>query len=76
MVIWGREAWVNYINMRDYLNAHEEVAMEYSGLKERLAEAYPEDRIAYTDGKSALIERILQVAEQWRKQSTRGLTEV
>lgn len=76
VVIWGREAWVNYINMRDYLNAHEEVAREYSDLKERLAEAYPEDRIAYTDGKSALIGRILQAAEQWRKQSTRGLTEV
>ncbi len=56
--------------------AHEEVAREYSDLKERLAEAYPEDRIAYTDGKSALIGRILQAAEQWRKQSTRGLTEV
>ena len=60
--------WHNYINMRDYLNTHEEDAKEYADLKERLAKAYPKERIAYTDGKSALIERILQMADEWRKQ--------
>ena len=54
--------------MRDYLNTHEEDAKEYADLKERLAKAYPKERIAYTDGKSALIERILQMADEWRKQ--------
>lgn len=68
VVIWGQEAWNNYINMRDYLNAHEEEAKEYSDLKERLAREYPEDRIAYTNGKRALIERILRTADEWRKQ--------
>lgn len=48
--------------MRDYLNAHEERAKEYSALKERLAQKYPEDRIAYTNGKSDLIEEILKEA--------------
>lgn len=55
VVIWGQEAWNNYINMRDYLNTHEKEAKEYSELKERLAKKYPEDRSAYTNGKSALL---------------------
>ncbi len=38
--------------MRDYLNAHEGKAKEYSDLKEHLAEEYPKDRNAYTNGKS------------------------
>ena len=51
VVIWGQKIWHNYINMRDYLNTHEEDAKEYADLKERLAKAYPKERIAYTDGK-------------------------
>ncbi len=68
VVIWGQEAWNNYINMRDYLNAHEEKAKEYSDLKGRLAEEYPNDRMAYTNGKSTLVESILRSAEEWRNQ--------
>ncbi len=49
------------------MNVHEEKAKEYSSLKEYLAKAYPEDRNAYTEGKSALIEEILQSAEEWRR---------
>ena len=68
VVIWGQEAWNNYINMRDYLNTHEKEAKEYSELKERLAKKYPEDRSAYTNGKSAFIEKILLMAAKWREQ--------
>lgn len=60
VVIWGQEAWNNYINLRDYLNTHEEKAKEYSELKERLAKEYPNDRVAYTNGKSIFIKSILQ----------------
>lgn len=67
VVIWGEKNWNNYLNMRDYLNAHEDRAKEYSELKERLAKEYPEDRAAYTNGKAALIEDILRCAEEWRK---------
>ncbi len=66
VVIWGQKAWQDYINMRDYLNAHEHRAKEYAELKERLAEKYPEDRTSYTNGKSAFIEDILRRAEEWR----------
>lgn len=67
VVIYGSEKWDNYINMRDYLNSHEEVAKRYDELKKSLAIKYPDDRIAYTDAKSELIEEILQYAKKWRK---------
>ena len=59
--------WNNYVNMRDYLNCHEEDARAYSELKERLAGEYPEDRNTYTEKKSVLIDEILQKASEWRR---------
>ena len=67
VVIWGESAWNNYINMRDYLNANDEMAMEYSQLKVRLAEEHSDDRIAYTEGKHEVIGKILEEAREWRK---------
>lgn len=63
-VIYGSAEWNNYINMRDYLNTHENEALEYARLKETLAEEYPEDRIAYTNGKQIFIENILKKARK------------
>ena len=60
----GKKACNDYVNMRDYLNTHEEKAKEYSDLKERLANKYSEDRQSYTKGKSVLIESILRSAEE------------
>ena len=67
VVIWNEEQWNNYINMRDYLNAHEERAKEYSELKIQLAKVFSEDRILYTKGKNDLIQTILIEAKEWRK---------
>lgn len=67
VVIFNSKEWNDYINMRDYLNANEEKAKEYSELKKQLANKYPNDRIAYTNGKSKLIEEILNSASMWRK---------
>ena len=67
VVIWEQESWNNYLNMRDYLNTHEDRAKEYAELKERLAKEYPEDRVAYTNGKAMFIEEILRCAGEWRK---------
>lgn len=66
VVIWQEKKWNHYVNMRDYLNSHEGQAKKYSELKQQLAEVYPQDRISYTNGKSALIEDILQSADEWR----------
>lgn len=68
VVIWGQKAWNNYINMRDYLNCHEDKAKEYSKLKEILAKKFPEDRNSYTSSKSIFVEDILQSAAKWREQ--------
>ena len=67
VVLWGQKAWNDYINMRDYLNANEDTAKEYSDIKMSLAEKYSNDRIAYTNGKSDYIEKILKSAEEWSK---------
>ncbi len=49
---------------RDYLIAHPETAKEYEDLKLRLAREYPDDRVAYTNGKSAFCTRITRLARE------------
>jgi GrpB-like predicted nucleotidyltransferase (UPF0157 family)/ribosomal protein S18 acetylase RimI-like enzyme len=44
---------------RDYLRAHADAAREYEALKRRLAEAYPNDRLAYTREKTSFVTRII-----------------
>lgn len=67
IVAYGSEEWNNYVNMRDYLNCHEDDARAYSELKESLARQYPDDRQTYTEKKSELINRILLRAGEWRE---------
>jgi GrpB-like predicted nucleotidyltransferase (UPF0157 family) len=45
---------------RDYLICHPETALEYQILKMRLASRYPNDRVAYTDGKSEFIASVME----------------
>ncbi len=61
-VIFISEAWNNYINFRDYLNAHPQAAEEYCELKKSLAEQYPNSRERYTALKSVFIHRVLAAA--------------
>jgi GrpB-like predicted nucleotidyltransferase (UPF0157 family) len=49
---------------RDYLIEHPLIAEEYRGLKLSLASAYPNDRVAYTEGKT---EFIMEVTERARR---------
>ncbi|HEY3897878.1 MAG TPA: GrpB family protein [Chthoniobacter sp.] len=53
---WGR------LIFRDYLIAHPDVARDYEQLKIQLAAAHPNDREAYTIGKSDFIAAIMQRA--------------
>ena len=68
VTVYDSEEWNNYLNMRDYLNCHEEDAHAYSELKKRLAEQYPDDRGTYTSMKSEMIAEILYKANLWRTQ--------
>ncbi|MGH2583641.1 MAG: GrpB family protein [Dehalococcoidia bacterium] len=47
---------------RDYLRTHPEAAREYEALKRTLAERYPLDRGAYTEGKRAFVAAIVERA--------------
>ena len=58
-VKWNGTEWKNYIHFRDYLNANENVALQYEKLKEELESKYADDRVAYTNGKQNMINKIL-----------------
>ena len=59
--------WEALVFFRDYLIQHREAAQEYAELKSVLAQRFPTDRQAYLDGKSVLIERVLQSARSQRR---------
>ena len=48
---------------RDYLRSHPEAVEQYVALKEGLRQRYPNDREAYTDGKTEFIKNILSMAK-------------
>jgi GrpB-like predicted nucleotidyltransferase (UPF0157 family) len=50
---------------RDYLIEHPELARQYASLKFDLALAYPNDRVAYTNGKTEFITRVTQLAKAY-----------
>lgn len=59
VVKWNGTEWKNYIYFRDYLNANENVALQYQKLKEKLESKYADDRVSYTKGKKDMINIIL-----------------
>lgn len=62
------EQWERLL-FRDYLIEHPEVAKEYEALKLRLAEDYPNDRVAYTNGKTDYVMRVTQIAKKYYKKA-------
>jgi len=54
MVEAHMEHWASLL-FRDYLIAHPDVAQEYESLKRRLAQEFPNDRVAYTRGKTEFV---------------------
>lgn len=69
VVLYGSREWNDYLDLRDYLNADKTAAEEYERVKAELAERYPDDRGAYTEGKSEIIASLLKRARAWRKDS-------
>jgi GrpB-like predicted nucleotidyltransferase (UPF0157 family) len=55
---------------RDYLIEHPHVAADYQGLKIRLASDYPNDRVAYTEGKTAFVVKVTGQAKQFYRRLT------
>lgn len=54
--------WKRLILFRDALRNDAALVAEYSRLKGRLAEQFPNDRVAYTDGKAAFVNRVIDAA--------------
>lgn len=54
---------INNIRFRDYLLTHPEAVQAYCQLKHDLAARYPNNRLAYTDGKAEFIRSILELAK-------------
>ena len=57
-----REHWDRLL-FRDYLIAHPKTAQEYARIKTDLAAAHPNDRVAYTEGKTAFIRNVTAQAK-------------
>jgi GrpB-like predicted nucleotidyltransferase (UPF0157 family) len=57
------EHW-DWLCFRDYLIGHPETAREYESLKLRLARDFPNDRVAYTRGKTEFIARVTRLAKE------------
>lgn len=63
MVEPGFEHWDRLL-FRDYLIERPAVAAEYGDLKRRLALAHPNDRVAYTRGKTDFVVRVTALAKE------------
>lgn len=55
------------VNFRDYLKQHPDVAVEYSKLKMKLADQYPNDMDAYTLEKNTYIAELEVKINIWKK---------
>ncbi|WP_448552844.1 GrpB family protein [Thalassotalea montiporae] len=64
LVPYQSPLWHERTLFRDYLRAHQSVAIEYAKLKRQLAIQYPEDRERYTQGKWQFIEQVLRRAQE------------
>lgn len=61
-----------HLLFRDYLRAYSTAREAYADLKQELAERYPDDRLAYTDAKSAFILDALDAAAEWVARTNPG----
>ena len=53
------EAWARMLAFRNALRSDPALAAEYAALKRDLAGRFPDDRSAYTEGKSSFVARVL-----------------
>lgn len=72
MVEKGFEQW-DTLFFRDYLIEHPEVAKAYELLKNKLADQFPNDRMAYTQGKTDFIVSITQQAKEYFRKKEKVL---
>ena len=69
VVVHGQTIWNSFSAFCDCLKEEPELAKRYEQLKESLAARYPEDRRAYTIGKSEFVRRVLRTKCNVRERS-------
>ena len=57
---------LRHLAFRDYMNAHPQDAEQYSQLKQKLAQQYPNDIESYMDGKDKFVKEMERKAIQWQ----------
>lgn len=65
VVLHDAAEWRRHVIFRDWLNLRSDWAKEYEALKVDLAARFPLDREAYTEGKTAFVERALAEAAKF-----------
>jgi GrpB-like predicted nucleotidyltransferase (UPF0157 family) len=65
VVLFDGDEWRRHIIFRDWLNLHPALAKEYEALKKDLARRFEHDREAYTEGKTAFVDRTLAAAAEF-----------
>ncbi|MCK4261211.1 MAG: GrpB family protein [Halanaerobiales bacterium] len=58
------EELARHILFRDYLRKNSETAREYSNLKRELAQRFKNQRVAYCEGKTEFVSRIINLADE------------
>jgi GrpB-like predicted nucleotidyltransferase (UPF0157 family) len=64
VVVAGSEPLREHLAFRDHLREHPDVAHEYGSLKRRLAAEYRDDRLGYTEAKSAFVRGVLEITRR------------
>jgi GrpB-like predicted nucleotidyltransferase (UPF0157 family) len=64
----GHAEILDKLSFRDYLRAHESVALTYAELKRRLAVDHRFDSIGYVRGKDAFVKSVLADARRWYRE--------
>jgi GrpB-like predicted nucleotidyltransferase (UPF0157 family) len=65
----GSEWERRHLLFRDYLRSSERAREAYLASKKRAASRWPDDRLAYTEEKSAIISKLMEDAEAWVDES-------
>src|SRR5262249_12895361 len=65
VVLHDGAEWRRHIIFRDWLNLQPALAKDYEALKLDLCARFPDDRAAYTEGKTSFVERVLAEAAQF-----------
>ncbi len=73
MVEGDFEHWERLL-FRDYLIESPQIAKEYETLELELARKYPNDRVAYTNGKTSFVVGVTQIAKEYYQVKRAGLS--